>query len=88
MTTDNAFNEKDISKIIDENIVIVLERFNCCTCDVCKEHIYSNVLNCLASSSLFVGNHSEKEARDAVISELLKNVIILKNKPIHKKGTA
>ena len=41
MTTDNAFNEKDISKIIDENIVIVLERFNCCTCDVCKDRITS-----------------------------------------------
>ena len=87
MATVNAVIKSNISEIIDQNISIVLQRFNCCTCHLCKEYISRNVLNSIDSEGLFAGNSNsenfKKEIRAFAIRNLLKNTINLKNNPIH-----
>jgi len=90
ITSSQVITVNVIAELIEENILTVLERFKCCTCDECRALIASNILNSIPPQYVYVKNNSFKEVdiikeeyRAIVLSNLLKNTINMKNNPIH-----
>ncbi len=80
-----------ISELVSENLLPVLERFRCCTCEICKAEITVAALNQIPPQYAYLTNGSFDEVnalkeanRPKVVPVLIKLAIQLKNKPIHK----
>lgn len=80
-----------ISDLIDENLVTVLERFRCCTCEKCKKYISIEALNQLQPKYVSAEDVNDKEIsnlkekyKTSVVTVLLKIALQIKSNPIHK----
>lgn len=80
-----------ISELVQENLPAVLERFRCCSCQICSAEITVAALNQIPPQYAYATNGSFDEVnklkdkfRAGVVSTLVKLAIQLKNNPIHK----
>lgn len=80
-----------ISELVQENLTAVLERFRCCTCDICKTEITITALNEIPPKYARVNNGSfelveklKKQHVSEVVNSLVKIVIQSKRTPYHK----
>lgn len=80
-----------ISELVQENLPIVLERFRCCSCEICKAELTVAALNQIPPQYAYVTNKSFDEVnslkgkyKGSVINVLVKLVINIKSNPIHK----
>ena len=80
-----------IAELVQENLPAVLERFRCCSCQICRAEITVAALNQISPQYAYATNGSYNEVnklkdkyRAGVVSTLVKLAIQLKNNPIHK----
>jgi len=80
-----------ISELVQENLPSVLERFRCCSCEICKAELTVAALNQIPPQYAYITNNSYDDVnklkdkyKARVVSVLLKLTIQLKNNPIHK----
>ena len=79
-----------ISSLIDDNLMPVLERFRCCTCELCKSQITVLALNQIPPQYIYVSDSSSNEVKKlkekyktSVVTVLVKIALQIKNNPIH-----
>lgn len=79
-----------ISDLIQENLITVLERFRCCTCEKCMKYISLEALNQIQPKYVSTEDVSEEEISElkekhktSVVSVLLKIALQIKSNPIH-----
>ncbi len=80
-----------VSDLIEENLLTVLERFRCCTCEKCMKYISIEALNQLQPKYVSAEDVSEQEIsslkekyKTSVVTVLLKIALQIKSNPIHK----
>jgi len=90
-TPPKAIGVNIISELVQENLPSILERFRCCSCDLCKAEITISALNQIPPQYAYIKNGSDAEVnklkeknKAKVVSALVKLTFHLKNNPIHK----
>lgn len=80
-----------ISELIQENLLTVLERFRCCTCEKCMKYISIEALNHLQPKYVSAEDANEQEIlnlkekyKSSVVTVILKIALQIKSNPIHK----
>ena len=81
-----------LKELVKENIDSVIERFNICGCDECKNEIIINSLREITPVYIDVVNNNYEEVkkqkniyRQKVVTNLVKNAIKLKTNNVHNK---
>lgn len=79
-----------IAELVAENIDEAIERFNCCSCELCRAEITASTLEAIGAQYAQIKNNNTEELemkknefRNLVVSTLVKNIIKLKLNPIH-----
>lgn len=82
-----------ISELVYELLPSILERFRCCTCDICKAEIAIEALNQMSPKYVRITNENsfsevevlKEKYRKEVTSNLVKNVIAHKRDSAHNR---